>query len=493
MSYFGGRYFGKRYFAPRYFSKSSAAQLTLSGFAASNGFGSPTLSPGAATLQLTGFAASNGFGSPTLSGGAVAITLSGFAGVNHFGALQLAPGPVDLALTGFAAVNGFGAPSLRQRIVLSGFANAAGFGAPTLSPGPVTVALSGFADGDHFGTARLIPGPVTIAPAGFADADRFGVMVVQLKKSTGQGGGTKPGGVGAAQKYATKLTMIEAGLIVELTMQASVAKNVNTRMALYADNAGLPGALLAQSAVKTSVVIGSNTYSLTVPKAVLSGTVLWPALHSDGNFNWFLSAGPTSRFNADAFADGPSDPFGASTVQNNKAPVFVVFLEAITLQLTMSGFANVNAFGGMTLFPPFAKTITLSGFANANAFGAATLVPDQFLTLAGFADPDAFGTMTFPPVSATLSLSGFANAGAFGVCELRQAAATLTLAGFADPDHFGTLTLSRAISPSIDEALLLRSRHQRVRELANETARIRTLSNPIGGLRPRPRRQLERA
>jgi hypothetical protein len=176
-------------------------------------------------------------------------------------------------------------------------------------------------------------------------------------------------------------------------VQSSVTKTVNTRMALYADAAGLPGALLAQTAVKTSIVVGSNTYALTVPRAVLSGqSSLWAALHSDGNFNWFLAAGPTSRFNADAFADGPSDPFGASTLQNNKAPVFVVFLEAITLQMTASGFANASSFGALALVPPFTQTHDAVRLCRCRRFWQPTLVPDQRLQLAGFAKVSAFGS-----------------------------------------------------------------------------------------------------
>jgi hypothetical protein len=337
----GTNAFGAPTLTPRY-------TLQLGDFASSNAFGSSVLSPGAVTLALSGFAETNGFGSPTLSGGAVTLRLSGVASVNAFGALQLAVGAVDLALSGLAGVNGFGALALRPAaypLHSSGFAGVNGFGAPTLTPSAVALTLAGFAEVNHFGAPRLIPGPVAIALSGLSDVDRFGVPVLQLKKSTGQGGGTKPGGVSAAQKYATRLTMTEGGLIVELAVQSSVTKSVNTRMALYADVGGVPGALLAQTAVKTSIVIGTNTYALIVPRAVLPGTSVWAALHSDGNFNWFLAAGPTSRFNADAFADGPSDPFGASTLQNNKAPVFVVFLEAITLQMTASGFANASAFG----------------------------------------------------------------------------------------------------------------------------------------------------
>ncbi|QDW39012.1 hypothetical protein FFI89_018785 [Bradyrhizobium sp. KBS0727] len=469
--------------------------LALTGIASGDAFGSATLSPGAVTLALAGFADSNAFGTPALAGGAVTLSLSGFAAVNGFGALQLSVGTVDLSLSGVAAVNAFGVPTLTPRYTLTlaaGIANSNGFGAPRLTPAAVTLTLAGMAAVNRFGAPQLIPGPVTVALTALADLDRFGVPVLQLKKKTGQGGGTKPGGVGAAQKYATRLTLSEAGLIVALEAQSSVAKNVNTRMALYADVAGLPGALLAQSAVKTQVAIGSNSYPLLVPRAVPANTSLWAALHSDGNFNWFLSAGPNSRFNADAFADGPSDPFGASTLQNSKAPVFVVFLEAITLQLTATGFASANAFGAPTLFPPFAQTLALSGFADTDGFGTPTLVPDQALQLSGVAAVNGFGAPQLKPVSTTLTLSGLSNASGFGAPELKVAAA-LVLSGFADPDGFGTLSLERAIEPSIDEALLLRSRHQRTRELANETPRVRILSNPIGGLRPRGRRLLENA
>jgi hypothetical protein len=284
---------------------------------------------------------------------------------------------------------------------------------------------------------------------GFGDRDAFGAPLLQLKKKAGQGGGSTPGGVGAAQKYGTRIVMSEAGLIVALEAQSSVARTVNTRMVLYADQGGLPGALLAQSAVKTSVIVGANTYALLLPHAAAAGTPLWAALHSDGNFNWFLSAGAASRYNADAFADGPSDPFGASTPQANKAPVFLVFLQAATINLD------------------------LRGAAAANRFGAPGLPgPAQAMQLAGVAADDRFGAPALRPASATLMLQGFAGGDTFGVMTSIVNVAPLLLPGFANGNRVGAPTFAGTRMAS-DPELTLKSRHKRVREL----------SNPIGSLR----------
>jgi len=461
--------------------------------------------PGSISLQLAGFAAANVFGAIAFGASAITLTLSGFAEQAAFGAIEVAPGAVTVDLAGFAEANAFGALRLSLQLQITGFAAVNGFGALAVSPGAVTLPLVGFAEADRFGKTRPIPGPIALPLAGFADRDSFGAPLLQLKKKAGQGGGTKPGGVGAAQKYATRIVMGEAGLIVALEAQSSVARNVNTRMALYADQGGLPGALLAQSAVKTSVVTGANTYSLLVPRAAAAGTALWAALHSDGNFNWFLSAGPTSRFNADAFADGPSDPFGASTLQNNKAPVFLVFLEAAPINLNVKGGVEPNRFGLPGL--PGPQTLALQGFYDRDAFGALALVPDQALQVAGFAEADRFGAPELRAASATIALSGFADGDGFGSVALTVDVARLTLSGMAALNRFGVLTLERTSTLVSDPALTLKSRHRRVSELSNPDGglslvsrhrRVSELSNPLGGLhrlvsRHKRRRTLENA
>ncbi len=354
-----------------------------------------------------------------------------FFGKRFFGSHFFGPASTQtITLSGFASVNAFGSPVISTGGVTirpAGFANSSTFGSSTLSPGAVTLRPAAFANANAFGSPALHPGPVTITLSGFADADAIGHPILQAVKKKGQGGGNKPGGVAAGQKYATKVAMDEAGLIVALEANANVAKNVNTRMAIYADAVGLPGALIAQTATKTSVVVGSNRYSLTVPYSVLSGTNLWVALHSDGNFNWFLSSGPTSRFNADAFNDGISNPFGPSTSQNTKAPVFLVFLESVTIGLAMTGFANSNSFGSPSFVPAVAQNIALTGFANSSAFGSPEL----------------------RPVAVTVTLSAFANANAFGSPTL-TAARQITLSAFANTNGFGSPTLTVADLPPVD-------------------------------------------
>lgn len=419
-------------------------KLQLGGFASGSAFGALALAPGAVTLALSGFQEADVVGPLALSVGSVSIALAGFSGATGFGSPSLSAGTVDLVLGGIAAGGGFGALALCQTVTLSGFAGVNHFGALTVTAEPAQLALAGIAAQDRFGAAALAVGPVTLTLHGFLDPERYGVPVLQLKKKNGQGGGTKPGGVGAAQKYATRITMSEAGLIVALEAQSSVAKNVNTRMALYADNGGLPGALIAQSAVRASVVIGSNSYPLLASHAVLGGAAVWAALHSDGNFNWFLSAGPTSRFNADAFADGPSDPFGSSTLSNNKAPVFVVYLDAVTLELKATGVADGDLFGGAKLVP----------------------VLPQDIAAVGFADPDRFGMPELRPASATIALSGFAEADRFGAGELRGASA-LQVAGIANDNEFGSMALDREAALAGSAELTLRNRRRRERVFDN--------------------------
>ncbi len=82
---------------------------------------------------------------------------------------------------------------------------------------------------------------------------------------------------------------------------------------------------------RAAVTAGDNDYPLIVPVSFLQGQPFWVCLHAGSTFNWNLAPQVNgSRFNDDVFADGPSDPFGASTPDNQKAPVFVIFLSAAT-------------------------------------------------------------------------------------------------------------------------------------------------------------------
>lgn len=171
------------------------------------------------------------------------------------------------------------------------------------------------------------------------------------KKTGGNGGGSTPGSIAAGDKYATKVVMPETGTITSLILDSNQAKSVNTRMALYADNAGVPGARIALTGTKASVVVGENEYTLTTPYIVGNAQTIWIALQADAQINWLLgSQSGGSYSNADAFSDGISDPFGAGTVQNTKAPLLAVYFvgaqPGVISDYTATGAGTLGAITG---------------------------------------------------------------------------------------------------------------------------------------------------
>lgn len=397
--------------------------------------------------------------------GLIVVELSGFANFSSMGSLVLSAGGITIRPAGFSDIDSFGGLQL--------------------SAGAVSLSLHGFSDADAIGSPVFNPGPVTIALAAFADADLFGGLILQAVKKKGQGGGGNPGGVAAGQKYGTRVLIDEPGLIIALEADSGVTKSVNTRMGLYSEATALPNALRAQSATKSTAVAGPNRYDLITPVAVLAGTEVWPTLHSDGNFSWFLSSGGASRFNADAFNDGLAAVFGASTASPNKAPIFAILLESITLTISPAGVASTNAFGvsrlglniaaagipatnalGSPTLAPGAVTLSLTGFANQSTLGAPvldlgaiTIRPD------GFADADAFGALELAPAAVDLTLSGFVNDNGFGSPTLALEAQTIGLSGFSDADAFGLPSLVTAEPLSVNRMWLLGFRERPVRAL----------------------------
>jgi hypothetical protein len=108
-------------------------------------------------------------------------------------------------------------------------------------------------------------------------------------------------------------------------------------MAIYADNAGVPGALLGESANQSSVIIGENDYPLLVPVSVLLGQKIWIAVLTSASISWALTSSTAgSRFNSNLFANGFSNPFGASSVDNKKAPIVAYYLTAANATLSPS-------------------------------------------------------------------------------------------------------------------------------------------------------------
>src|SRR6266403_1053703 len=205
-------------------------------------------------------------------------------------------------------------------------------------------------DADSIYVPSLSSGTATILPPRYVDNDVFFSPFIANQKTTGGGGGGTGGNTIGNIKYASSLVMPEAGLITAVGATFSVSGAVGTAMAVYADNAGLPGALLGVSANQTFVVAGNNTYPLLVPVSVLLGQSVWIAVLTASNIAWVLQSSRSgARYNNNNFASGFSNPFGSSSVDNKKAPVFAVYLTAANATLSPSLFVDGDVFRGGTL------------------------------------------------------------------------------------------------------------------------------------------------
>lgn len=158
-------------------------------------------------------------------------------------------------------------------------------------------------------------GTPTPPPIGFnplsdrTSTDRFGRIDVGTTASNGMTANRKRGSKFALAEPAT-LTSFSA----YLDGHGGATGTQSVRMALYRDNAGLPGALVAQSSV-VGIASGSAGRWVTFPATAtaLDPGSYWIVIHSgatsgvgrnfgDGPANWYT--------NDDTFSDGASNPFG---------------------------------------------------------------------------------------------------------------------------------------------------------------------------------------
>lgn len=144
-------------------------------------------------------------------------------------------------------------------------------------------------------------------------------------------GFTTPGSVNwnllADNMFATKLTATQNGYIAagtwRLDGQGSGTGNPAFRYVLYADNAGVPGAVLATSETG-SVTDGAAAADITMnfDKVVrmVSGTSYWLAVQTSNNGDnlraFRENTGGVVRWHPDEFDDGPQNPWNDSTQSN---------------------------------------------------------------------------------------------------------------------------------------------------------------------------------
>ena len=87
------------------------------------------------------------------------------------------------------------------------------------------------------------------------------------------------------------------------------------RCMIYADNAGSPGALIAQTQEATiSTSTGWVDFPFSTPVSVVNGTYYWLAVFTDqATTIRYNNTTGTMNYNADTYSDGAADPFGSPT------------------------------------------------------------------------------------------------------------------------------------------------------------------------------------
>lgn len=100
-------------------------------------------------------------------------------------------------------------------------------------------------------------------------------------------------------------TAISTGILSEIRIKASASGNA--KVAIYANNAGAPGSLLASSA-SSVVSTGWNTIAVG-PISIDSDTIYWLAYNSetDGSVNT-IQTGGSSKYKSISFASAFPDP-----------------------------------------------------------------------------------------------------------------------------------------------------------------------------------------
>ena len=138
--------------------------LSPTGIASAESFGSPTITTGVVALTATGIASAESFGVPTVSLGGVILTATGIASEESFGSPTLTTGAVNLSATGIPSEEAFGTAVVTQGFLLqaTGIPSTESIGTPTITTGAVNLTATGIASAESFGSH-------TIAVAGDKD------------------------------------------------------------------------------------------------------------------------------------------------------------------------------------------------------------------------------------------------------------------------------------------------------------------------------------
>lgn len=294
------------------------------------------------------------------------------------------------------------------------------------------------------------------ATASGAGALTAAAQVTNVHKLIGQDDQTISASVAANYHWTDKFTAVATGIMDRFRIKCSGSGNV--KVAVYADSAGSPGALL--NAVNTGQAVVAGWNEIVFPATqITQGTSYWLSLISDAMIaGYWNQAGNTRKYKSVAYAGFTfPDPAGSFDGQFTDVPDLTAGWQlAVYAAATLSGTGSLAVVGRATRI----GKATLSGEGTLTAAGriirsaTATLAGEGTLAAAGLATRRGAATMSGTGTLAakgaylhiaTATLSGAGTLAAAGQV-IRTGSATLsgegTLAAAARRIRAGKATLS---------------------------------------------------
>jgi len=150
------------------------------------------------------------------------------------------------------------------------------------------------------------------------------------------GNGTQDNGFLEGNTFGSSATLIDNGIISKITaLIVSMTTGPTVRGLIYADSAGLPGALLYQTAARPLATsdVGNQDFVFTNPQPLSPGTY-WLCLTASGGSNFTCRSFSNSSLSQLKAAIAP-DPFGTPTT-NFEGPSIIYATYTVRSMLTQT-------------------------------------------------------------------------------------------------------------------------------------------------------------
>ena len=129
-----------------------------------------------------------------------------------------------------------------------------------------------------------------------------------IQKLIGANDAAASGNHGANYLLLTRWMATASGNLNQVRVKCGAPGNV--KVAIYADSAGSPGALLGANNSGQAVVSGWNTINLSAPASVTSSTAYWLAFISDSSCVNYVAGSGTLAYKPAAYSSSFPDPAG---------------------------------------------------------------------------------------------------------------------------------------------------------------------------------------